>query len=226
MPHITGTAALQLALLLSALPAQYLISTWTSGNAAQRHIATQRILDAWTGARKSYLNVTVWVDWLNSWIPRVPLFGPEEEQEFGESFALDLLMHSNDQGYFGASEEKRSPRPEYVLHRVGDVVLEMQNHMVGVIVGWDAGLRAPPEWMRRKKLTESEVKRLEDTPHYRILFSGPDPSSLLIGYLPQTVIQLFAGHRPEIPTLTQYFSHFDGKKFVMQGWLKDVYPDD
>ncbi|XP_076874726.1 uncharacterized protein LOC143525093 isoform X2 [Brachyhypopomus gauderio] len=196
MPHITGTAALQLALLLSALPAQYLISTWTSGNAAQRHIATQR------------------------------LFGPEEEQEFGESFALDLLMHSNDQGYFGASEEKRSPRPEYVLHRVGDVVLEMQNHMVGVIVGWDAGLRAPPEWMRRKKLTESEVKRLEDTPHYRILFSGPDPSSLLIGYLPQTVIQLFAGHRPEIPTLTQYFSHFDGKKFVMQGWLKDVYPDD
>ncbi|KAK1801909.1 hypothetical protein P4O66_022541, partial [Electrophorus voltai] len=156
------------------------------------------------------------------------VFGAEEafEHALEESLALDLLMQSNDQGYFGASEKKRSPRPEYVLHRVGDVVLERQNRMVGVIVGWDAGLQAPPEWLKRKKFTESEIKRLEDTPHYRILFSGPDPSSLLIGYLPQTVIHLFDGYKPDIPTLGQYFSHFDGKRFVMQGWLKDLYPDD
>ncbi|XP_035378135.1 uncharacterized protein si:dkey-261l7.2 isoform X2 [Electrophorus electricus] len=198
MPQITAMAMLQLALLLSALPAQYLISKWTSGNAAQRSLATQGV------------------------------FGAEEafEHALEESLALDLLMQSNDQGYFGASEEKRSPRPEYVLHRVGDVVLERQNRVVGVIVGWDAGLRAPPEWLKRKKFTESEIKRLEDTPHYRILFSGPDPSSLLIGYLPQTVIHLFDGYKPDIPTLGQYFSHFDGKRFVMQGWLKDLYPDD
>lgn len=44
-----------------------------------------------------------------------------------------------------------------MLHRVGQVVIETQNKMVGVIVGWDAELRAPPEWYKRKKYTDSEV---------------------------------------------------------------------
>ncbi|KAL7859723.1 hypothetical protein SRHO_G00148700 [Serrasalmus rhombeus] len=227
MPQLT--AALQLALLLSAVPAQYLISRWTSGTAAQRSDATQGIVDVWKNVRKSYLNVTVWVDWLNSWVPNMPLLGGQEEdmgRMMEETFALELMMHSNDQGYFGVSKEQRSPRPEYVLHRVGEVVIETQNNMVGVIVGWDTGLQAPPEWIKRKKFTDSEVRRLEDTPHYRILFSGPNQSSLMIGYLPQNAIQLFEGYQPDIPTLDQYFYHFDGKKFVMQEWLKEVYPED
>lgn len=57
------------------------------------------------------------------------------------------------------SKEPRSPRPSYVLHRVGQVVIEKQNGMMGVIVGWDVGLRAPPEWTKRKKYTDSEVQK-------------------------------------------------------------------
>lgn len=41
MPQVTGPVLLQLALLLCALPAQYLITQWTSGTAAQRSLATQ-----------------------------------------------------------------------------------------------------------------------------------------------------------------------------------------
>ncbi len=58
------------------------------------------------------------------------------------------------------SKEVRSPRPAYVLHRVGQVVMETQNQMVGVIMGWDAGLRAPPEWFKRKKYSDSEVCKM------------------------------------------------------------------
>ncbi|KAL0157971.1 hypothetical protein M9458_046047, partial [Cirrhinus mrigala] len=85
------------------------------------------------------------------------------------------------------------PRPTYVLHRVGQVVIETDNKLVGVIVGWDAGLRAPPEWIKRKKYTDSELERAKDTPHYRIMFSGPDSSSILIGYIPQYNVKLFQG---------------------------------
>ncbi|KAG7323706.1 hypothetical protein KOW79_013408 [Hemibagrus wyckioides] len=228
MPQVTGPILLQLALLLCALPAQYLIMEWTSGTAAQRILATQGILETWKSMRMSYLNMTVWVDWITSWMPKFPLLGVEDDLEemHGEMMALEILMHGNNFGYFAASEVPRSPRPGYVLHRVGEVVMETQNHMVGVIVGWDEGLRAPPEWLKRKKYTESEVKRMENTPHYKILFSGPDPSSLMIGYLPQNVLQLFEGYMPEIPTLEQYFSHFNGKKFVMLDWLKALYPED
>uniref|UniRef100_A0A8B9L8E0 Si:dkey-261l7.2 n=1 Tax=Astyanax mexicanus TaxID=7994 RepID=A0A8B9L8E0_ASTMX len=223
MPQLT--AALQVALLLSAVPAQYLLSRWTSGTAAQRSLATQGILDTLKWVKESYLNMAVWEDWLNSWF-----LSKEEEMDFRqaleETFSLELMMQNNDQGYFGVSEEPRSPRPEYVLHRVGEVIMETQNNMVGVIVGWDTGLRAPPQWIKRKKYTDSEVQKLEDTPHYRILFSGPDQSSLLIGYIPQTAIHRFDGLQPDIPTLGNYFYHFDGKRFVMQEWLKERYPED
>lgn len=31
-----------------------------------------RILDAWKSMRTSYLNVTVLVDWITSWMPKIP----------------------------------------------------------------------------------------------------------------------------------------------------------
>ncbi|XP_051516245.1 uncharacterized protein si:dkey-261l7.2 [Myxocyprinus asiaticus] len=228
MPQITAGVIIQLTLLLSALPAQYLISKWTSGTAAQRHIATQRILETWGFMRKSYLNTAVWVEWLHSWIPKLPFFEEEADQQHAleEALAIELLMHDNKHGYFAVSGEARSPRPAYVLHRVGQVVIDTQNHMVGVIVGWDAGLRAPPEWIKRKKYTDSELERAKNTPHYRILFSGPDSLSLVIGYIPQYNVKLFRGFKPDIPTLEQYFSHFDGEKFVMEEWLQEIYPND
>ncbi|XP_030643034.1 uncharacterized protein LOC115823148 isoform X2 [Chanos chanos] len=188
MPQITAAAIMQLTLLLSALPAQYLISKWTGGSAAQRLHATKSVLKAWGEIRKSYLNLTAWIDWMSSRLPRVTFFGAEEEETPpGEPLPFEMMLNDNDFGYFAASNEVRSPRPEYVLHRVGEVIMEKNSHMVGVIVGWDAELRAPPEWIKREGYTDSE---------------------------------------PNIPMLQQYFTHFDGKKFVMQEWLEKIYPDD
>ncbi|XP_027027198.1 uncharacterized protein si:dkey-261l7.2 [Tachysurus fulvidraco] len=228
MPQLTETMLPHLVILLCALSAQYLIMELASGTEAQRTLATQGILEAWKITRMKYLNMTVWADWIASWMPKFPLLGAEEDQDTiqADILALESLMRSNTQGYFAESEVPRSPRPEYVLHRVGEVVMEMENHMVGVIVGWDEGLRVPPEWLRRKKYTDSQLKRMDSTPHYKILFSGSDESSLMVGYMPQNVLQLFEGYKPDIPTLDRYFSHFNGKKFVMLDWLKELYPED
>ncbi|KAI1897648.1 hypothetical protein AGOR_G00085430 [Albula goreensis] len=225
MPQITAAAILQITLLLSALPAQYLISKWSGSNAAQRHRATQRLIGAWSELRKHYFNLTAWTEWVEQWISKLKFFAAQEDDGQGESPALEVLMHDNDQGYFGASKEVRSPRPLYVLHRVGQVVMEKNNHMVGVIVSWDHRLKAPPEWTK-KMYSNSELQRVEDTPHYKVIFSGPGPNSLMVGYLPQTSLELLTGFQPDIPTLNMYFSHFDGKKFVMQSWLQELFPED
>ncbi|CAG00084.1 unnamed protein product [Tetraodon nigroviridis] len=42
MPQLGTAAVLQLVLLLSAVPAQYLLSRWSGSTAAQRYHATTR----------------------------------------------------------------------------------------------------------------------------------------------------------------------------------------
>eukprot|EP00063_Salmo_salar_P014575 XP_013989410.1 PREDICTED: uncharacterized protein LOC106566092 isoform X2 [Salmo salar] len=196
MPQLTVATILQLTLLLSALPAQYLISRWTGASVAQRYHATKRVL-----------------------------VGGEEEGEVpGESPALEVMLQDNDLGFFGASRSVRRPRPPFVFLRVGDVVMERNGHMIGVIVSWDPELRAPPEWMSR--VHPNEEVNAENTPHYKVLFSGPGPSSFLVGYLPQTRLERVTGTKPEIPTLEQYFTHFDGERFIMQPWLQEIFPED
>lgn len=37
--------------------------------------------------------------------------------------------------------------------------------------------------------------KAENTPHYKVLFSGHDPSSVIIGYLPQTQLERITGMR-------------------------------
>uniref|UniRef100_A0A3B3VZ35 Si:dkey-261l7.2 n=1 Tax=Poecilia latipinna TaxID=48699 RepID=A0A3B3VZ35_9TELE len=188
MPQLSPAAALQIALLLSAVPAQYYISRWSGSTAAQRYHATTRLLRIWKQWRTSYLNATAWSDWTNQQL----------------------------------SKAVRSPRPPFVFLRVGEVVLERKGHMIGVVVSWDEELRAPQEWVD-KMYSNSEA---EKTPHYKVLFGGPGPSSLMVAYLPQTQLERITGMRPDIPTLENYFTHFDGTRFVMQDWLRELFPED
>ncbi|XP_076129448.1 uncharacterized protein LOC143110440 isoform X1 [Alosa pseudoharengus] len=230
MPQITATTILQLALLLSALPAQYLISKWSSVSAAERYHSIKSFLRAWNDLRSSYLNASAWIEWATSWVPKVTfsrLFDdPEEVEDVDDgSPPLEELLQDNDLGYFAASKDVHSPRPMYVLHRVGHVVMESQNNMVGVIVGWDAELRAPPNWIK-KRYTPPELQSAVDSPHYKVVFSGPASSSIMVGYLPQSALRRIRGYKPEIPTLDLYFSDFDGEKFVMKPWLEQIYPED
>lgn len=41
----------------------------------------------------------------------------------------------------------------------------------------------------------AQATKAENTPHYKVLFSGPGPSSVTIGYLPQTQLQRVTGIR-------------------------------
>uniref|UniRef100_UPI0037E77EB1 uncharacterized protein n=1 Tax=Semicossyphus pulcher TaxID=241346 RepID=UPI0037E77EB1 len=227
MPQqLTVAVVLQVALLLSALPAQYLISKWSGSNAAQRYHATSRLIRIWKEWRTSYLNCTVWMDWASQQISKVEsFFGLGQEEEDKSSLDLDTMLHDNEQEFFGASKEVRSPRPPYVFLRVGDVVMERKGNLVGVVVSWDPELRAPPEWIERM-YSNSENTKAEKTPHYKVLFMGPNPSSVFVGYLPQTQLERLTGMRPDIPSLENYFSHFDGKRFIMQPWLQAIFPED
>ncbi|XP_012993995.2 uncharacterized protein si:dkey-261l7.2 [Esox lucius] len=227
MPQLTATTILQLTLLLSALPVQYLISQWTGASVAQRYHATKRLLGLWAEWRKNYLNTTVWTDWLSQLMEdfTVLVSGGETEVIPAQTLDLEAMLQDNDLGFFGASRSARRPRPPFVFLRVGDVVMETSGHMVGVIVSWDPEPRAPPEWIHRLNPV-TEGRKWEHTPHYKVLFSGPVPSSLLVGYLPQTRLERLPGTRPEIPTLEKYFTHFDGERFVMQPWLQEIFPED
>lgn len=225
MPQLTAAATLQLALLLSAVPAQYFISRWSGSTAAQRYHSTARLLRIWKEWTTSYLNGTAWMDWASQQVSKVQSWvGLGQEDQLAQSFAIESMLFDNDEGFFGASKTARSPRPPYVFLRVGEVVIERKGHMVGVVVSWDPELRAPQEWINRM-YSSSEVKA-ENTPHYKVLFSGPGPSSVLVGYLPQTQLERITGMRPDIPTLENYFTHFDGERFVMQPWLRELYPED
>lgn len=227
MPELRAAVVLQVALLLSAVPAQYLLSRWSGSTAVQRFHATTRLLRIWKEWRGSYLNGSAWTDWTNQQMSRVmSLFGFGQEGETApESPPIETMMYDNDQGFFGASKTVRSPRPPYVFLRVGEVVLERNRQMVGVVVSWDPELRAPPEWVDRV-YSDFEGTKAERTPHYKVLFSGPGPSSLLVAYLPQTQLERITGMRPDIPTLENYFTHFDGERFVMQPWLRELFPED
>ncbi|XP_070843617.1 uncharacterized protein [Chaetodon trifascialis] len=227
MPQLTAAAALQLVLLLSAVPAQYFICRWSGSTAAQRFHASTRLLRIWKEWRTFYLNGTAWMDWASQQMSRIQsLVSLRQEEEMAqESLALETMIFDNDQGFFGASKIARSPRPPYVFLRVGEVVMERKGHMVGVVVSWDTELRAPPEWVNRM-YSDSESIKAENTPHYKVLFSGPGPSSVLVGYLPQTQLERIKGMRPDIPTLENYFTHFDGERFVMQPWLRELFPED
>lgn len=227
MPQLTATALLQLVLLMSAVPAQYYISQWYGSTAAQRFHATSRLLRIWKDLRSSYLNVSAWVEWSNQLLNRVLFyFGFVTDQEETLNIpALEQMILDNDKGYFGASKTVRKPRPPYVFLRVGEVVMETKGHMVGVVVSWDPELRAPTEWIDRMHSISQGVTA-ERTPHYKVLFNGPGASSLVVAYLPQTQLERISGIRPNIPTLDNYFTHFDGERFVMQPWLRAMFPED
>ncbi|XP_037541244.1 si:dkey-261l7.2 [Nematolebias whitei] len=227
MPRLSPAAMLQLGLLLCALPAQILICSWSGSSAAQRYHATTRLLRIWREWRTSSLNATAWMEWTNQQLDKVrSLVGlGQDDQETHVSPPLETMIFDNDQGFFGASKSVRSPRPPYVFLRVGEVVFERKGHMIGVVVSWDAELRAPPEWVDRM-FSNSEDTKAEKTPHYKVLFSGPGPSSLLVAYLPQTQLERITGTKPDIPTLENYFTHFDGTRFVMKPWLRELFPED
>ncbi|XP_061669004.1 uncharacterized protein si:dkey-261l7.2 [Syngnathoides biaculeatus] len=225
MPQLTLSAAVQLVLLLSAFPAQYFVHKWCGNTAEERLRASSHLIQEWKEWSASYLDVSVWHEWTTRQVSKFwSVLGLDPDEE-GLRNTMDTMLFDNDQGFFGASKEVRSPRPPYVFLRVGEVVMERKAHRIGVVVSWDTELRAPAQWVDRLySRTQNGVA--EKTPHYKVLFSGTRPEHVVVAYLPQTQLRRVTGTKPNIPILESYFTHFDGERFFPLPWLKEIFPED
>ncbi|NXO50546.1 FBX21 protein, partial [Aramus guarauna] len=255
MPHISAAAALQICVLLSALPAQYFISQWYGTDSAQRIQITKRLIIAsWSSFTKSYLSVDAWADRLKLWLSKTRQ-GEGSKTERGKVVNTIkngrrlrqhiVLWHqqvadwnwyygekktkigdneAETHSYFAESTHIRSPKPEYIQFSVGQVIVHKIFGYSGVIVGWDVKAKAPEEWLQDKY---SPAKQdLKDTPHYRILINKANGFGKSTAYIPEEEITIIMGLEVHHPDMKAYFSGYDGSKYIMQPWLKKIYPHD
>ncbi|XP_012953337.2 F-box only protein 21 isoform X1 [Anas platyrhynchos] len=219
MPHINAAAALQFCMLLSALPAQYFLSQWYGTDSAQRIQITERLLIACGSSfTKSYLSVDAWADRLKLWLLKT------RNWYFGEKKIKSANTEAENHSYFAESTQVRSPKPESIQFSVGQVIVHKRLGYSGVIVGWDVKAKAPEKWLQHKYPPAKQDVR--DTPHYRILINKANGFGKSTTYIPEEEITIIMGLEVHHPDMKAYFSGYDGSKYIMQPWLKKIYPHD
>ncbi|NWX68174.1 FBX21 protein, partial [Alca torda] len=240
MPHINAAAALQICVLLSALPAQYFISQWYGTDSVQRIQITERLIIAsWSSFTKSYLSLDAWADRLKLWLSKTrcgtwSYFLPGRAKGvrlkegrnwyYGEKKTKIGDNEAETHSYFAESSHVRSPKPEYIQFSVGQVIVHKRFGYSGVIVGWDVKAKAPEEWLQHKYPPAKQD--LKDTPHYRILINKANGYGKSTAYIPEEEITIIMGLEVHHPDMKAYFSGYDGSKYIMQPWLKKIYPHD
>ncbi|NWZ44705.1 FBX21 protein, partial [Brachypodius atriceps] len=233
MPHINAAAALQISVLLFALPAQYFISQWYRTDSAERIQVTERLIIAsWSISARSYLSPEVWADRLKLWVSKTRsclyvelLILHFRNWYYGENKTRSGDNEAKPHSYFAESTHVHSPKPEYIKFRVGQVIIHRRSGYSGVIVGWDVKANTLEEQLQPRY---SPVKQdLKDTPHYRILINKANGFGKSTAYVPEEEITVVMGlevvYHPDMET---YFSGYDGSKYIMQPWLKKLYPHD
>ncbi|NXP74764.1 FBX21 protein, partial [Ramphastos sulfuratus] len=231
MPHISAAAALQICALLSAFPAQYFISQWYGTDSAQRILLTERVITSWSSFTKSCLSLDAWADCLKLWLSKTRtclnvglLILHFRNWYYGEKKAKSGDAEAETHSYFAESTHVRSPKPEYIQFSVGQVIVHKRFGYSGVIIGWDVKADTPKEWLRHKY--PPATQDLKDTPHYRILINKANGFGKSTAYIPQEEITIIMGLEVHHPDIKTYFSGYDGTKYIMQPWLKKIYPHD
>ncbi|XP_041044061.1 si:dkey-261l7.2 [Carcharodon carcharias] len=222
MPQLTAAAVLQIGLLISALPLQYILSRWSGSDSTQRIQASRRLINNWNRFKRSYLNLQAWKDWLKEWSLKERSI--QQEDPPGESPAMEVFRLKENQGYFADSLEPRSPRPPAVKYRVGQVFRHKQDGYYGAIVGWDEKAKAPEEWL--DQIYPSNMQNLKNTPHYKVLVHTVDGRNSETAYIPESDMIIVTGVQVYHPLSVYYFSMFDGDQYIMMPWLLQVYPHD
>ncbi|NXI82056.1 FBX21 protein, partial [Rhipidura dahli] len=235
MPHINAAAALQISMLLFALPAQYFISQWFGTDSAERIQITERLIIAsWSLSTRSFLSLDAWADrvklWLSktsldAWADRVKLWlSKTRNWYYGENKTKNGDNEAKLHSYFTESTHVHSPKPEYTKFCVGQVVIHRRFGYSGVIVGWDVKANTREEQLQPRY---PPVKQdLKDTPHYRILINKANGFGKSTAYVPEEEITIIMGLEVYHPDMETYFSGYDGSKYIMQPWLKKLYPHD
>ncbi|NXX27859.1 FBX21 protein, partial [Nicator chloris] len=233
MPRINAAAALQISVLIFALPAQYFISQWYGTDSAERIQITERLIIAsWSISTRSYLSPDAWADCLKLWLSKTRtclyvelLILHFRNWYYGENRTKSGDNEAKPPSHFAESTHVHSPKPEYIKFHVGQVIIHRRFGYSGVIVGWDVKANTPEEQLQPRY---SPVKQdLKDTPHYRILINKANGFGKSTAYVPEEEITVIMGlevvYHPDMET---YFSGYDGSKYIMQPWLKKLYPHD
>ncbi|NXP23143.1 FBX21 protein, partial [Scytalopus superciliaris] len=232
MPHINAAAALQVSMLLFALPAQYFISQWYGMDSAERIQITERLTTAsWSSSTRSYLSLDAWANRLKLWLSKTRTCLNVEllilcfrNWYYREKQSKSDDNEANPHSYFGESTHVRSPKPEYVRFRVGQVIIHKRFGYSGVIIGWDVKANTPKEWLQLKYSPRKQD--LKDAPHYQILINKANGFGKSTAYVPEEDITIIVGLEVHHPDMETYFSGYDGSKYIMQPWLKKLYPHD
>ncbi|NWR13229.1 FBX21 protein, partial [Paradoxornis webbianus] len=241
MPHINAAAALQISVLLFALPAQYFISQWYRKDPAECIQVTERLIIAsWSISTRSYLSPDVWADCLKLWVSKTRTISQVNDSpkklvymllnlHFRNWYCGENKTKSGDNeakphSYFAESTHVHSPKPEYIKFRVGQVIIHRRFGYSGVIVGWDVKANTPEEQLQPRY---SPVEQnLKGSPHYRILIHKANGFGKSTAYVPEEEITVIMGLEVYHPDMETYFSGYDGSKYIMQPWLKKLYPRD
>ncbi|NXU15605.1 FBX21 protein, partial [Pardalotus punctatus] len=233
MPHINAAALLQISMLLCAFPAQYFISQWYGMDSAKRIQITERlIITSWSMSTRSYLSVDAWADRFKLWLSKTRsclyvglLILHFRNWYYEENKTKSGHDEAKPHSYFAESTHVHSPKPEYIKFCVGQVIIHKRFGYSGVIVGWEVKAATPEEQLQpRYPPVKQDLKYI---PHYRILINKANGFGKSTAYVPEDEITIIMGlevvYHPDMET---YFSGYDGSKYIMQPWLKRLYPHD
>ncbi|XP_056342889.1 F-box only protein 21-like isoform X1 [Oenanthe melanoleuca] len=176
------------------------------------------IIASWSISARSYLSLDAWADRLKLWLLKT------RNWYYGESKTKSGENEANPHSYFAESTHVHSPKPEYIKFRVGQVIIHRKFGYSGVIVGWDVKANTPEEQLQLRYLPVKQG--LKDTPHYRILINKANGFGKSTAYVPEEEITVIIGLEVYHPDMETYFSGYDGLKYIMQPWLKKLYPHD
>lgn len=227
------TQYVQLLVLLLALPAQYLLTQWSGANIeALRATYFQDMLRSMkqTVASTEAIVASVWQYFLKVSIFRLDFkhrkaarYKTPQTYDGGECVATEVFHHRSPNGYFARSTVIRSPRPNTVKYRVGQVVRHLIHGYRGVIIGWDHNCNAPNSWM--DKLYAGDAAK-QISPHYLILVDKRDRVDDRPTYVLQDNIVIVTNVVIKHDKLWDYFQLYDGAQFSMRPAMQQLYPHD
>ena len=219
-------AAIQLGLLLMAVPAQYLFTKFMSTTDSQRSHAIRNLVNDAAIFKDKYLSWKSWKQWCSDIFGSMSSFSddPNVDDLQGESPALEVILYKDPQGYFAASAQPRSPRPPNVQYRIGQVIKHKVWGYRGVIIGWDPKCRAPEEWI--KQMHREDKPEWRNMPNYSILVDTRDRLTPQVTYVPEENLEVISNMKIMHPGIEDYFEGFDGAQYLPRPWMKVVYPHD
>lgn len=223
----------QFAILLLALPAQYILTEWY-GNKSDS-VRTRYIQEIIHSIKTTVDSCKSWIKSAGTYIVTGRFFRldlkkikkkkPKTKSFEGESVAEEVFKYGDPtgKGYFSQSTTVRSPRPRELKYRVGQVIKHKKYGYRGVIVGWDEKCKAPRSWIHTM---HGNNPAIEKTPHYSVLVDKRDRKDIQTTYVAQENIDIVTNIEVQHPSIWDYFDFYDGAQYHMRPAMQELYPLD